>query len=232
MSGLRYRLLANGDSGLSIIFDAPVSETLSRQIMALKQICQRRFEGQLLDSIPAYQSLTLYYRPECIDYQSLSDSLRQLLESGWLPDNRAAQRVVIPVCYEQEFAPDLKSLASQCGLSCEQVIELHSQGQYRVHMLGFLPGFLYLGGLDTALYCARKATPSLQVPAGSVAIGGGQTGIYPQSSPGGWHVIGRTPLRMFNPSRQEPCIAQPLDIIEFTCISAEQFATMSQQHEY
>lgn len=131
--------------------------------------------------------------------------------------------IEIPVCYDKEFAPDLSYVANYCGLTEAQIVSLHSEPEYLVHMLGFLPGFLYLGGLNQQLYCPRKTTPAKAISTGSVAIGGQQTGIYPISSPGGWQIIGRTPLKLFNPDNSEPAIASPLDKIKFVPIIKQVF---------
>jgi inhibitor of KinA len=144
----------------------------------------------------------------------------------------ASTRIIdIPVCYEAPFAPDLPAFALGAGLSIEEVIQVHSAGTYFVHMLGFSPGFMYLGGLPPKLHCPRKATPATRVPAGSVAIGGEQTGIYPQSTPGGWHIIGRTPLMLFNATRQPPNLVNALDSVRFMPITAEQFEQLSRSND-
>lgn len=131
--------------------------------------------------------------------------------------------VEIPVCYDGEFGPDLADVARHTGLSVEEVIARHSAVEYRVHCLGFAPGFPYLGGLPPELATPRRATPRQGVPAGSVAIGGAQTGIYPQSSPGGWNVIGRTPLRLFDADREPPALLKAGDRVRFRPITRGEF---------
>lgn len=123
--------------------------------------------------------------------------------------------VTIPVAYGNEFGPDLETAASVCGLSPQDFIQKHMDGSYIVQSLGFMPGFAYLGGLDPALHLPRKDKPSVRVPAGSVAIGGSYTGIYPAVTPGGWHVIGRTSLKLFAPDTAQPCLLQPGDRVKF-----------------
>lgn len=223
-----YKIIANGDSALTIIFTDPISQNLSRKIMALTTICQQKLTPQVTEYIPAYQSLTLCYKPNKISFEQLHSQVTLLLQSPLPLDDYQSKNIVIPVCYEDEFAIDLNHVVKHSGLSKQDVIRTHSQTEYFVHMLGFSPGFLYLGGLKKQLTCPRKASPSLSVPAGSVGIGGNQTGIYPQTSPGGWHIIGRTPLPLFDINKDSPCIASPLDIVTFTPISSERFVELSQ----
>lgn len=123
--------------------------------------------------------------------------------------------VTVPVIYGGEYGPDLEVAASLCGLGKQAFVEQHAQGTYFVQSLGFMPGFAYLGGLDPALHLKRKDTPAARVPAGSVAIGGSNTGIYPSESPGGWHIIGRTSLTLFDPLAMQPCLLQPGDTVKF-----------------
>jgi inhibitor of KinA len=131
--------------------------------------------------------------------------------------------VEIPVCYGGEFGPDLAEVARLCALSEEEVIARHAAASYRVYMIGFSPGFAYLGGLDAAIAAPRRATPRTLVPAGSVGIAGLQTGIYPLATPGGWQIIGQTPKRLFLPEREAPCLLSPGDTLRFVPIGAEAF---------
>jgi inhibitor of KinA len=131
---------------------------------------------------------------------------------------------VLPVCYGGEFGPDLEMVAAHCGLSGAEVIALHSGASYRVYAIGFVPGFPYLGGLPAALGVPRRATPRIRVPAGSVGIGGAQTGVYPLATPGGWHLIGRTPVELFRPHEERPCRLGIGDRVQFQAISPEEFA--------
>jgi KipI family sensor histidine kinase inhibitor len=123
--------------------------------------------------------------------------------------------VEIPVCYGLEYGPDLDAVAAHCGLSPDEVIARHTAAEYRVYMLGFSPGFPYLGGLDPNIAAPRRETPRIKVPAGSVGIAGMQTGIYPLESTGGWQIIGRTPMRLFDPGLEEPCLLRPGDRLRF-----------------
>lgn len=140
-----------------------------------------------------------------------------------------ARTVEIPVCYGHEYGLDLDTVAEHAGLSRDDVIARHTAAEYAVAMLGFAPGFPYLLGLDPALRMPRRATPRTRVPAGSVAIGGAQTGIYPRELPGGWHLIGRTPRVLFDPAREPPCLLAPGDHVRFRAIKADEFAQLAER---
>lgn len=179
--------------------------------------------------IPAYATLGLRYRPEAwLDterppWQALADAVRRQL-SGLAPAAAATARLIeIPVCYAAPYAPDLAHVAAHSGLSAEAVIARHSGTTYRVAMLGFAPGFPYLLGLDATLHTPRRADPRLRVPAGAVAIGGAQTGIYPRELPGGWQIIGRSPLVLFDPARSPAALLAAGDQVRFRPIDAAAF---------
>jgi KipI family sensor histidine kinase inhibitor len=220
--------VANGDAAVSILLTAPVSEKLSRQIQWLARFLSTELAEVITDIIPAYQSLTLCYVPTAGNHQQMLDVLATVFKNDIPQDEYESQLITIPVCYDKIYAPDMDALATAKGLSRQEVIELHSNTDYLLHMLGFSPGFLYLGGLNPLLVYPRKAIPSARVPAGSVGIGGNQTGIYPQETPGGWHIIGRTPISLFNPNLASPCVAQPLDKVRFKPINSSEFLALSE----
>ena len=152
------------------------------------------------------------------------EGARQLLAaSGLLP-----RTVEVPVCYGGDFGPDLTRVATQAKLSLEEVVKRHAKAEYRVHLIGFAPGFPYLGGLPKELVTPRHTKPRMEVPAGSVGIGGEQTGIYPQVTPGGWNLIGRTPLRLFRPEDDPPVLLQAGDIVKFRPVTPEEFGKLQE----
>ncbi|AWF79838.1 allophanate hydrolase subunit 1 [Microbulbifer sp. A4B17] len=225
-------IIANGDCAVDIRFSGEPCEALSRTIIGLRvTILEQAYPG-IIDIVPAYQCLTVIFNPSVCNHTTLYKLLTKATEeflSGPVSTPKKSRIVRIPVCYEEGFSPDLKALAEHAELSIQEIIERHTARRYLVHMLGFTPGFLYLGGLDPKLYCPRKETPRTKIPAGAVGIGGKQTGIYPQSTPGGWQIIGQTPLNLFQPSKPSPFIAAPLDEIEFYAIDSQEFYKLSQR---
>ncbi len=223
----KYRIVSNSDSAITVLFDSPRSEELSTRILQYTKSLRKKWDNVVFDFIPGYQSLTLVYAIQKINPQEIESSIHRLLSTK-LESNQSLGKIIdIPVCYDPEFGPDLAYVANYCSISVEELVHLHSTPEYLVHMLGFLPGFLYLGGLTAKLKCPRKNQPRLRVEAGSVGIGGDQTGVYPVPSPGGWQIIGRTPLRIFDPQSEQPFAAEPLDKIKFIPISAEEYKHLS-----
>jgi len=190
-----------------------------RRINRLAELLREHpLTGDLLQEVvPAPGSLLL-----CLYDGRKTRRLLRTAEQLWndLPDvSITPRRVEIPVHYGGSFGPDLLAVAEHCGLSCDELIKHHSGTDYEVLCLGFLPGFAYLGGLDPLLHCPRKTRPAARISAGSVAIGGGNTGIYPVASPGGWHIIGRTMCVLFSPQLSSPCLLQAGDLVRFTVLS-------------
>ncbi|GAB2894504.1 5-oxoprolinase subunit PxpB [Microbulbifer echini] len=229
-----FNITANGDCALDIRFSAEPSEELSRYIIGLRQYIQEQGPDDLIDLIPAYQCLTISFDPLTHESESLSQELRVLTQKYLkIPAklDRDSRIIQIPVCYEEGFAPDIHTLSTHTGLTPKQIVLLHTATCYLVHMLGFSPGFLYLGGLDPRLHCPRKKKPRLRIPVGAVGIGGSQTGIYPQATAGGWQIIGQTPVRLFRPSSNSPFIAEPLDIIKFYSIDKLEFEAIAYREQ-
>src|SRR5690554_736681 len=192
------------------------SDHLQGRLHALARTLQMKAEARALleDAVVGPASLLLVLYDGCHAEPLLRQAEALWLDAASLPDHTS--RVVrIPVRYGGEMGPDLEHVARATGLAPQEVIARHSQGRYRVDCLGFLAGFAYIGGLDSSLYCARKTVPAIRIAPGSIAIGGTRTGIYPTESPGGWHIIGRTGLCLFDPARPEPSLLQPGDEIRF-----------------
>src|SRR5690348_11690275 len=186
----------------------------------------------IVEIAPAYATLLLRFDPRV--YEKGSGSFCRAVQSVLAtpskqnePDPFSGREIEIPVCYGGAHGPDLEEVAEHAGLDPQQVIERHAAREYTVAMLGFAPGFPYLLGLDRALHTPRRVTPRTRVPAGSVAIGGAQTGIYPRELPGGWILIGRTPLVLFDPQRDPPCLLAPGDRLRFRAMDAGEFITLS-----
>lgn len=210
-----------GDSALQVVFGDRLDPALNQRALALSQALAT-LPG-LTDRVPAYASLTLHYDPLVWNQAELIQAVEPFLAAA--DSTTVASRLLtIPVCYGGEHGPDLDEVARHCRLSPAEVIARHSSGEYRVCFLGFAPGFAYLGGLDPVLATPRHTMPRTSVPAGAVGIAGNQTGIYPRATPGGWQLIGRTPLILFDPRREAPCLLAPGDTLRFMPIGPEEFA--------
>lgn len=228
MSG--YLLEALGEDAVLLRFGDGIDAASNRAVHVFAARCMALAPRWLRDCVPAYASLALF-----VDRGGLDDPAADPLEAvrEWLSrhiasNREAADRVArpaieVPVCYDRAFAPDLDALAEHAGLSPEAVIERHQAAVYTVAMIGFAPGFPYLLGLDPILAMPRLATPRTQVPAGSVAVGGAQAGIYPRESPGGWRIIGRTPVCLFDPVRAAPSVLSPGQTVRFVAIDRASF---------
>ena len=225
------RIFPLGDSALSIDWGNRIDERTNRQVLALWECIRRASLPGVCNVIPAYSSLTLVFNatdirpdtPTTTPYDTLCRQVESLLAGPLETDETPGRQIQIPVCYDLALAPDLPALAARCGLSPDKIIELHAAPEYRVFMIGFLPGFPYMGTVDERIATPRLPQPRLRVPAGSVGIAGAQTGIYPLESPGGWNLIGCTPLRMFDAHSPEPTLLQPGDRVRFFPISLREF---------
>lgn len=201
---MNSKVIFSGDTSINVVFENVVSEKISNQVLSIAKLVERQHINGLVDIIPAYREVTFVFDPLVIDIASFKQFLEKQLNKmdGEIVDKNG-RHYDIPVLYNDEVGLDLLEVAKYHGLSIEEVIHLHTAQAYRIYMLGFLPGFAYLGGLDAKLHTPRKNTPRLRIPAGSIAIGGEQTGYYPVDSPGGWQIIGQTPLVMFDSNRPE-----------------------------
>ncbi|WP_297437049.1 5-oxoprolinase subunit PxpB [Thermococcus sp.] len=209
-----------GDSALLISFGEVIGEEINEKIHSLARAIERANFEWLVEVVPAYSSLAVIYDPVLIDFERVKRTIEGLEFSS---EKFEGKLVKIPVLYGGEYGPDLEFVAQHNGLSVDKVIEIHSKPTYRVHFLGFLPGFAYLGGMDERIATPRLGRPRLKVPAGSVGIAGKQTGIYPLESPGGWRLIGRTPLRLFDPSKEPPTLLRPGDRVRFVPVDEDEF---------
>jgi inhibitor of KinA len=231
-----------GDSALLIrlaenLDDAPV-EVLNKVLSTKRALEAAQIPGAV-ELTPAYTTVALFCDPvRAIDAGAPVENVvgwfeqrirKALSDAGEIrPDQIESTLVEIPVCYETEFAPDLEHVAQHAGLQGEDVVDLHSSAEYRVHCVGFTPGFPFLGGLPRKIATPRRDVPRKEIPAGSVAIGGSQTGIYPIKSPGGWNVIGRTPLQLFDPQKDPPAMLRAGNRVRFRSITREEFETKTQ----
>lgn len=203
-----------------------ISESCHRDVLRLSRLLLDHPHKGILNIHPAYASVLVTFDPMMVSPTDLERYIRLLMDNIGglvLPEPRTLE---IPVCYGGEFGPDLEDVAAHNKLSTEDVVKLHSSVSYLVYFLGFSPGFPYLGGMPKQISMPRLATPRTEVPAGSVAIGGAQTGIYPVSTPGGWRIIGRTPLKLFSRDRIRPTLLEMADLVKFVPISQGRFAEL------
>jgi inhibitor of KinA len=215
---------AASDQSLLVSFGERITLESHQRVLKLLRLLQSEPIGGIRNLHPAYCSLLIKFDPLRLDHDELQSRLLPYLarlEQAPLPK---PQQVEIPVCYGGEFGPDLNDVAAMHGMTPAQAIELHSSPIYIVYFLGFAPGFAYLGGLPGALASPRLETPRAKVPQGSVGIGGNQTAVYPFATPGGWRLIGRTPVAMFRRDQARMSLLQIGDHVRFSAISKEQFA--------
>lgn len=227
-----YTIFPLGDSALTVDFGNLIDEEINRKVLDLfRQLKDERLPF-ILDLLPAYSSLTIYY--DVADVRALSREEKTAFETmvdiieGYTSKNirrkETEERLIeIPVCYAGKYAPHLSELSEQNRISIDDIIEIHTAKTYRVYMIGFLPGFAYLGEVEDAIAVPRRTIPSNVVP-GSVGIAGKQTGIYPLLSPGGWTIIGRTPVQLFDKEKSDPVLFHPGDQVKFYSISENEFA--------
>ncbi|HEX7111007.1 MAG TPA: 5-oxoprolinase subunit PxpB [Mizugakiibacter sp.] len=231
-----YALEPMGEGALLLRFGERIDAALNARVHAAAHALRDAALPGVEELVPAYASLLLRLdaatAADAVRMRDVERRVRAVLDAfgkGAEASVRAetVRTVEIPVCYGGDFGPDLDAVAAHAGLDADAVIARHAGGDYRVAMLGFAPGFPYLLGLDAALQAPRLATPRTRVPAGSVAIGGAQTGIYPRELPGGWRIVGRTPLALFDLARDPACLLAPGDRVRFRAIDAAEFARLA-----
>jgi inhibitor of KinA len=212
---LDFMIRPAGDAALVVDFEARLDPDINARAVALARAAHDVRRTSVTDVVVGYHSVTVYFDPLAEDAGDLSDWLRGLAARPAERPAAAARSVAVPVMYGGEWGPDLGAVATFAGCDEAEVARLHAAQLYRVYMLGFVPGFAYMAAVDGRIAAPRRATPRVAVPAGSVGIAGPQTGIYPMQTPGGWNLIGRTPLVPFDPDRPEPCAFQPGDRVRF-----------------
>jgi KipI family sensor histidine kinase inhibitor len=226
------RLLPEGEGGLLVELGDAVDPHVNARVHALARAVSLRLGALVREVVPSYASLLVVFDPLRIDRARLEARVAALARDVDGVHARPPRRVVeLPVCYGGELGPDLDEVARATGLPPAEVIARHAAPTYRVHFLGFTPGFPYLGGMDPRLTCPRLPTPRLRVPAGSVAVGGAQTGVYPVESPGGWRILGRTPLRLFDPTpgARRPFLVAAGDGLRFVPVDRRRFDALTRE---
>jgi inhibitor of KinA len=233
-----YKIFSLGDSALTIDFGNIIDDNLNDLVISVfKKIQKQPIEG-LTEAVPAYSSLTIYYnvvdlRKNIPEEQTVFDWMKNEVQKFLLQETENYQQekrlIKIPVCYEPEFAIDIETAAAYLKLSTEEIIRIHTSKTYRVYMLGFLPGFAYMGEVDEKIVIPRKLQP-IPVIEGSVGIAGKQTGAYSLNSPGGWQIIGRTPEKLFDKEKAEPVLLRSGDTVQFYSITKNEFENIKSRN--
>ena len=229
---ISYKIFPLGDSAITIDYGNVINESINRKVIALFEYFTKNPMQGMVEAVPAYSSITIYYDPVSLNksldgkhraFKWITAQIEEALKKDIQIPDTYGKMIKIPVCYDPEYGIDIKELAFQKNLSPGEVVEFHTSKTYRVFMLGFLPGFAYMGEVDENIAVPRRSQPRQMVEAGSVGIAGKQTGIYPLQSPGGWQIIGKTPIRLFNKNDDPPTLFQAGDMVEFVPISKREF---------
>ncbi len=223
------RFLLTGDTSVCVEFGNEISEPINAQIRAFNIALSKSDIPGIVETVPTYRSLMVHYDPEVIRCAPLMDELKGLLsqlDKIVIPPSEVLE---IPVLYGGEMGPDLPFVAEHAGKTEEEVIKIHTSTEYLIYMLGFTPGFTYLGGMSDEIATPRLKTPRVKIPAGAVGIAGSQTGVYPIESPGGWQLIGRTPVRMYDSGRETPILPQAGQYIKFYAIDQAEYDKIAAQ---
>jgi inhibitor of KinA len=228
---LPYHIYPLGVNALTICFGNCISLDVSKEVYRIYTALVDKKHKHWLDIIPAYSSVSLYFdRAKHENFERVKSTVEEILK---YPERTApieSRKLRIPVCYDVAFGLDTKAIIHQQKISIEEFIALHTQRTYYVFMLGFLPGFAYMGSVDMRIATPRLKKPRTHVAGGSVGIAGEQTGIYPFDSPGGWNIVGKTPLKLFNAELESPAIFQPGDEVKFFAVSKEEFELFDQSY--
>jgi inhibitor of KinA len=225
------RYLSCGDTAFSVEFGNEISPEINGRVMALHAAIGQAGIAGVIETVPSMRALMVCYDPLATSRARLEPEIEGLIARG-LPTDMKTRQVTIPCCYDDpEFAPDLKEVAERKKTKVEDVIALHLASRFKVYVLGFMPGLAYIAGLETSLYLPRRSQPRVRVPRSTVAIAMDMTTIYPFESPGGWHLIGRTPLWMFDQRREQPVFLAPGDSLTFQRIDRKAFDRIAREVE-
>lgn len=236
------RMKPLGDSAILVQMGTEINPEVQMKVKALTEYFESRSFNGFIECVPAFTSVSIFYNPVLIHhtynkesksffhreknispYKIVCSIMKEIIKNLEVIKECTQRIVKIPVCYGGEFGPDLEAVAEYHHLSTSEVIDIHSKGEYLVYMIGFAPGFPYLGGMSEKIATPRHHSPRVSIPAGSVGIAGMQTGVYPISTPGGWKLIGRTPFELFCPNENPPTLLQSGDIVKFVPISLEEY---------
>lgn len=212
-----------GDQAITIEAGKEISDEVQQRIRKAAALLEERPPAWMVEFIPAFTTIAVFYNPLAVLYDDATAVLEELLQHAGEVPVPAPHTVEIPVCYGGEFGPDLEFVAAHNGLSTEEVIAIHGAGDYSVSMIGFAPGFPFISGMSEKIAAPRRKSPRLRIPERTVGIAGIQTGVYPIETPGGWQLIGRTPMRLFRPEQETPSLLKAGDHIKFRRISEQEY---------
>lgn len=222
------RILPTGDRALTVEFGNEISEEINAHLLGfIKEFKEMHLKG-IEEFVPSFRSVLIHYNPGVLSFADMCNRINEVLSHPITGISHKKRIVEVPVCYENGLGPDIEFVAQHAGLPVSEVIKIHSCEPYLIYMLGFQPGFPYLGGLDERIHTPRLETPRLKLEAGSVGIGGKQTGLYPMESPGGWQIIGLTPVRCYNPYSETPIPYRAGDYIKFVPISYDEYLRLKE----
>jgi KipI family sensor histidine kinase inhibitor len=221
------RFLPCGDLAVSVELGDEISVEINTRVRALEFLIQQKALPGVVETVPTFRSLLVYYDPDAVTYPQLCDALRELVPQATVATLPPPRTVELPCCYDPEFGLDLEAAAARVGVSVDELVALHAGADYLVYFIGFTPGLPYMTGMPERLRLPRLETPRTRVPAGSVGIGGGQCCVYPVESPGGYWILGRTPLRLYDPEAPDPILLRPGDRVRFRPVDRAEFDRIS-----
>ena len=221
MSEVRY--LVSGDCSVCVEFGNEISPEINKKIRAFKIAVEKSGIEGIVETVPTYRSLLVYYKPEIISFREISEKFEELMGSLDNIEIPPPTVIEIPVLYGGEMGPDIQNVAEHNGNTVEEVIQIHTSEEYLIYMIGFIAGFPYLGGMSKEIATPRLKSPRVKIDGGSVGIAGEQTGVYPVDSPGGWQLIGRTPLKLYDAEREKPVLLEAGQYIKFKSVTPEEY---------
>ncbi len=227
----KIKFLTAGDSAIVMEFGDTIEKEINARIAAVVENLKNKKIDGILDILPTYRSILINYDPVKISYGEMMDILKGLSKSDSNKQSDEVRLIEIPTLYGGEYGPDIDFVAENAKMSKEEVIKIHSGTDYLVYMMGFIPGFTYLGGLDERIATPRLKSPRLKIDPGSVGIAGSQTGMYPLESPGGWQLIGRTPLKLFDDTKEPPVFIQAGNYIRYVPIDQKEYDKIKNEVE-
>jgi KipI family sensor histidine kinase inhibitor len=221
---METKYFLGGDKSIIVEFGNEINEDINKKVISLMKVIEKSsLKNVVTEMVPTYRSLMINYNPLNIEYDNLISKVKELEQKIKEIKIKEPKIHEIPVCYNNQFGIDIETVANHNNLTVDEVIQIHTSKEYLIYMLGFTPGFPYLGGMDERIATPRLQIPRTKIPAGSVGIAGAQTGVYPIDSPGGWQIIGRTPIKLYDENREQQILLTAGDFIKFVPITLDEF---------